>query len=174
MKENFNMLDKSGKNRIIIFTVITIIAAMFAVACIWALYRAVKDPLFNIGDIMNENIDFDGENFNWFFALLATLINMLIVLFTTVVPVVFSFIIDILFYGLFKAIIFPKTNFASEAEYVLAKQMLTIILIVSIVVSLFMIHFDFIFVIFMICPIFFMWLFGYLFYIYPLKNRGQK
>lgn len=163
------MLIKSEKIRIIVFTIITLIAAVFAVAYVWEWCGLFQEHPINT-DGMDINID--GGNFNWFFGPLASGLNGFLLLITAVVYVVFLFVIDFAAYGLFRIIVFRKTNVVSEAEYKLAKWVFAGILIVSVITSLFISRCNYlIYIALLIFPI---WLFGYLFYILPLKLKIPK
>lgn len=169
MRAGFDILDRNEKIRISIFTIITVIVTVFAALYVWEWCGLFEEPLISMGD---GDIIIDGENFNWFFDLMASGMNGLLILINGAAYIGFLFVMDLLAYGLFRAFAFRKTNFASEAEHLFAKRVLAVILIVGIVISLLLARFRFlIFITLLIFPI---WLFGYLFYILPLKHRREK
>ena len=169
MKANLDMLDRGGKIRIIIFTIITVLAAVYAVLCVRALCVDASDPQY-----FSEATDLsvDGADFTKLSELVIFGANGVFVLLNAAAYLVFSFLIDLLAYGLFRVIAFRKNDFVSNAEYILAKCAFTVILIISIVVSLFIARFNhLIYIAMLMFPI---WLFGYLFYIFTLKRKRQK
>lgn len=169
MKTNFDMLFKSEKIRIIVFTIITLIVAVFAVAYVWEWCGLVQEQPINT-DGMDVNVD--GGNFNWFFGPLASGLNGFLMLINAVAYILFLFVMDFVAYGLFRIIAFRKTNVVNGVEYILAKRVFAGILIASVVTSLFISRFNYlIYIALLIFPI---WLFGYLFYILPLKLKRPK
>lgn len=169
MREDFNELGRKEKIRIIVFIVITMIVAAFAIAYVWEFRELSKEQPIRTD---NMDVNIDGGNFNWFFVPMASGVNGLIMLISAGVYVVFLAVIDLLVYGVFRVIAFRKIGFVSEAEYILAKKVFAIILIGSILISLVVTRFHFL--LFIALLIFPMWLFGYLFYILPLKHKRQK
>lgn len=164
MKLNIDILERSEKIRIMVFTVITLIAAVFAVAYVWECCGLFKEPPINTDGM---DVYVDGGNFNWFFVPVASGLNGFLMLITIVIYVVFMFVVDFLAYGLFRIFVFRKTDVVNGTEYKLAKKIFSSILLASIGISLFISRFHY-----LICIALFLfpiWLFGYLFYILPLK-----
>lgn len=166
MKPHFNLLNRSAKKRIIIFTIITVIEAVFAVLRIRAVYLCanIADGLTVFGIV-----DF---------------IDLLIDSFTAIlvagVSLVHSWVINLAVFIAFGELAFKKDTFVSNTEYILAKRILTVILIISIVVllyftlfnnSIYLYFFIYIYAAVLMFPI---GLFGYLFYINKLKDMRQE
>lgn len=168
MKAHFNMLDRSAKKRIIIFTIITVIMAVFVVISIRAVHLYANETL--------EPIEFDGADFAPFF----WPINWFIVILCAGMFFVHSWVINFAAYIAFGELAFKKDTFVSNTEYILAKRILTAILIISIVVSLYFTLFNnsiylyFFIYIYAAVLMFPIGLFGYLFYIDKLKDMRQE
>ena len=166
MKAHFNMLDRSAKKRIIIFTIITVIMAVFVVISIRAVHINVNKSLelrvFGIADLIYSLI-------NWFAWILFA--GMFFV---------YSWGINFAAYIAFGDLALKKDTFVSNTEYILAKRILTAILIISIVVSLYFTLFNnsiylyFFIYIYAAVLMFPIGLFGYLFYINKLKDMRQE
>lgn len=181
MNANFNMLDESGKKRIIYFSIITVLVAVFAVIGFLIVYLNVNNPQ---NFLVSEVIDFDGADFAPLFSLVKSILVGGFLLVFAVMHLVFAWLIDLVAYILFCEFAFKKDFFVSNAEYILAKRVFTAILITSIVVSVFIAIFNY-FIYFHIVAIYYIavyiallmvpiWLFGYLFYIHKLKHKRQK
>ena len=171
MREKYNLLDWDGKDRIIKFAFITVLAAVMAVG-----YDLV---IYWLGGAFNPD--------NVIEAIFGFVLHMALMLFVIVAGPVIILIIDVLAYSIFSAVVFKKNNFVSEAEYTLAYQILTVTWIAGTVISLFIVLFCWKFFSavtsgteflsglislgWVICPSFFPLFFGYLFYIYPLKRK---
>lgn len=181
MNTNFDMLDESGKKRIINFSIITVLAAVFAVIGFLIVYWNVNNPQ---NFLVSEVIDFDGTDFAPFFSFVKAIIVGVFLIFFAVIHLVFAWLIDLLAYILFGELALKKDSFVSNAEYILTKRVFTVILITSIVVSVFIVIINY-FIYFHIVAIYYIavyiallmvpiWFFGYLFYIRKLKHKRQK
>ena len=178
MRENFNMLDWDGKDRIIKFTFITVLAAVMAVGYAFIIYGLFKGYFYNPDDVLEAILYFVPYLVFMFFVMIAGPVIILI--------------IDLLAYGIFSTEVFRKTNFVSEAEYILTNQVFTVVWIAGIVIS-FIILFCCVFLselsdltsgidilsslislAWTMCPSLFPLFFGYLFYIYPLKHKRHE
>lgn len=181
MKENFNMLDEHGKNRIIVFTVITVLVAVFAMMGFLLVCSIVNNPE---NFFVSEPFEIDGADFAPLLSLMkAVLVGFYMMIFA-LVHLVFAWLIDLAAYIFFWIAALKKEPFVRDAEYILAKRVFTVILTISIAVLLFSAIFNLpslyvditvffaiaFYIAWLMVPI---WLFGYLFYIHKLKYKRQ-
>lgn len=162
MKSHFDMLDRSGKIRIIIFTIITVIVSVIEIGFIWRVCNGwfYRNAIIESPDLLGATV----YVFNGLSSFISYTIggNVLIVN------------VEALAYGILYAKKLKEIECVKETEYILATWILTVMLIVSIVISFFVARTALIDLLFTEWPIFFMWLFGYLFYIRPLKKSQNR
>ena len=168
MKAHFNLLDSSGKKRIIIFTIITVIAEVIAVLGVRVFCVNAHNPQY-IPD--PEPIIFDGADFAPLVSLIMIFPNYLLWMLHVGIHLLFSWLFDFAAYILFGASA-VKNSFVSNAEYIIAKSVFTVLLIISIVISHLIALFNsfidiyiftFYSVIYIALIMIPVWLFGYLF-----------
>lgn len=166
MREDFDKLDKDEKKRIIIFVVVTLISAMFAIAYVWEWCGLFKEQLIDTKDM---DVSVDGADFNWFFMPLATGLNSFLMMISEVLYEIFLILFNLLFYGLLGLIALRKVNHICEEEYKLTKQIFKIVVIASAVISVIITKFNLLLpvALFMLPMV----LLGNLLYLWPLKNR---
>ena len=169
MKANFDMFNRREKKRIIIFIIITVIAAVNAILWVRVLYMDTYNPQYFPE---STGLEIDGADFTPLISLTTSVATDFFVLLRAVIFLVFSWIMDFAVYIIFGELAFEKDTFVSNAEYLLTKWIFTVVLIISTVVSLLLAHFNHrIYIALLMFPI---WLFGYLFYIHKLKYKSQK
>lgn len=161
----FNMLNKKEKIRLIIFTLIAIYVAWYTVKFVWDWWQVLDEQLVNTKDM---NVVVDGGSLNWVFVPLTIMYNGFLMMGFEVMYVFVLAIIGLVSYGIFRILAFIKTDSTSEAEYMLAKLVLAVVLAISAIISLIIARFNFLCIALFILPD---WLFGYLFYVLPLKRR---
>lgn len=166
MREDFEKLDKDEKKRIIIFMVVTLASAVFAIAYAWEWCGLFKEQLIDTKDM---DVSVDGADFNWFFMPLATGLNSFLMMISEVFYEIFLILFNLLFYGLLGLIALRKVDHIREEEYKLTKQIFKIAVIASTVISVIITKFNLLLsvALFMLPMV----LLGNLLYLWPLKNR---
>lgn len=166
MKTNFNILDRNAKKRIIIFTIITVLISVIEIGFIWS--------VCNGEFFYDELIDSESPPGLLFSATAWLIGGMLSYIFYTIGGNVLIVNVEVLAYGIFYAKKIKGIEYVEDTEYILATWILNVMLIVSIVISFFVARTALIQFFFTEWPIFFMRLFGYLFYLSPLKQKSQN
>lgn len=167
MKEQFRLLDRSGKRRMIFFAVITVIAVLFAIGYARDVYMSCKEAALTA----DPNVIVDGADFSPLFGLAAAGVNGFIstvLMFSTAAVQIIG---NLIAFGIFRLIAFRNVPAVSRGEHALAKHMQIILLIAGGIAALIAAHFGLLlYIAVLLVPV---WLFGFLFYILPLKQKMQ-
>lgn len=168
MKEQFELLESSAKRRFIIFAVITVIAALFAVGYAREIYTGYRDAANATG---GTDVTIDGADFSPLFGLMTAGVNGFVTTVMLFSTAAFQFIGNLIAFGLFRLLAFRNVPAVSREEYALAKRMQFILLIAGGIAALIAAHFELLlYIAVLLVPV---WLFGFLFCLLPLKKRMQ-
>lgn len=173
--EDFNILDKNEKRRLIIFIVIMLVLIYFAVGYSAEVSKLIRETRQEMSHSGSGDIYIDGADFSWFFNSMEFAANSFI---STIIIGSYEIIIIIfsaLFLGIFRTAAFRNTIEVQQEEYKLGKKIWLILSIASTVVSvLLMIRAGFMGIVTGVAfnlPVFF---FSWLFYVWPLKKRTEN